>query len=168
MYLASSQGARSIFTTLVLAGDWRGNRHREGSVPPLLGGVSTQAETPLAASVPSPSLPVAGGAPQTPAVILEPKKIKSVTVSIVSSSICHEEMGPDDMFLAFECWVLSQNFHSPLSHSTRDCLVLLFFFFCHKRGIICISEVIDISPDSIAHSLCFLQSGISYYAHCIK
>ena len=30
-------------------------------------------------------------------VILEPKKIKSVTVSIVSPSICHEVMGPDAM-----------------------------------------------------------------------
>ena len=29
------------------------------------------------------------------AAILEPKKIKSVTVSIVSPSICHEVMGPD-------------------------------------------------------------------------
>ena len=29
------------------------------------------------------------------AVILEPKKIKSVTVSIVSPSICYEVMGPD-------------------------------------------------------------------------
>ena len=29
------------------------------------------------------------------AVILEPKKIKSLTVSIVSPSICHEVMGPD-------------------------------------------------------------------------
>ena len=29
------------------------------------------------------------------AVILEPEKIKSVTVSIVSLSICHEVMGPD-------------------------------------------------------------------------
>ena len=28
-------------------------------------------------------------------VILEPKKIKSVTVSIVSPSICHEVLGPD-------------------------------------------------------------------------
>ena len=28
-------------------------------------------------------------------VILEPKKIKSVTVSIISPSICHEVMGPD-------------------------------------------------------------------------
>ena len=31
------------------------------------------------------------------AVILEPKKIKSVTVSIVSPSICYEVMGPDAM-----------------------------------------------------------------------
>ena len=35
------------------------------------------------------------------AVILEPKKIKSVTVSIVSPSICHEVMGPDAMILSF-------------------------------------------------------------------
>ena len=34
-------------------------------------------------------------------VILEPKKIKSVTVSIVSSSICHKVMGPDAMILVF-------------------------------------------------------------------
>ena len=31
------------------------------------------------------------------AVILEPPKIKYVTVSIVSPSICHEVMGPDDI-----------------------------------------------------------------------
>ena len=38
------------------------------------------------------------------AVILEPKKIKSVTVSIVSPSICHEVMGPDATILVFfEC-----------------------------------------------------------------
>ena len=35
------------------------------------------------------------------AVILEPKKIKSVTVFIVSPSICHEVMGPDAMNLVF-------------------------------------------------------------------
>ena len=34
-------------------------------------------------------------------VILEPKKIKSVTVSIVSPSIFPEVMGPDAMILAF-------------------------------------------------------------------
>ena len=32
------------------------------------------------------------------AVILKPKKIKSVTVSIVSPSICHEVMGQDVEF----------------------------------------------------------------------
>jgi len=35
------------------------------------------------------------------AVILEPKKIKSVTVSIVSQSICCEVMGLDAMILVF-------------------------------------------------------------------
>ena len=35
------------------------------------------------------------------AVILEPKKIKSVTVSVVSLSICHEVMRPDAMILSF-------------------------------------------------------------------
>ena len=35
------------------------------------------------------------------AVILEPKKIKSVTVSIVSPFICHEVMGPNAMILSF-------------------------------------------------------------------
>ena len=39
------------------------------------------------------------------AVILEPKKIKYLTVSIVSPSICHEVMGPDAMILIF--WMLS-------------------------------------------------------------
>ena len=37
------------------------------------------------------------------AVILEPLKIKSLTVSIVSPSIWHEVMGPDAMILVFEC-----------------------------------------------------------------
>ena len=35
------------------------------------------------------------------AVIMEPKKIKSLTVSIDSPSICHEVMGLDAMILVF-------------------------------------------------------------------
>ena len=35
------------------------------------------------------------------AVIWEPKKINSVTISIVSPSICHEVMGPDAMIIIF-------------------------------------------------------------------
>ena len=36
-----------------------------------------------------------------PAVILEPPKIKSATVSTVSPSVCHEVMGPDAMIFVF-------------------------------------------------------------------
>ena len=39
------------------------------------------------------------------AVILEPKKIKSVTVSFISPSICHEVMGLDAMIFVF--WMLT-------------------------------------------------------------
>ena len=35
------------------------------------------------------------------AVILEPPKIKSLTISIISPSICHEVMGADAMILVF-------------------------------------------------------------------
>ena len=39
---------------------------------------------------------------QSPSVvILEPKKIKSVTISLVSPSICHEVMGLDALLLVF-------------------------------------------------------------------
>ena len=65
---------------------------------------------------------------QTPsAVILEPPKIKSATVSTVFPSICHEVTGPDAVILVF--WMLSfkPTFHSPLSLSSRGSLVLLHF-----------------------------------------
>ena len=50
------------------------------------------------------------------AVILEPKKIKSVAVSIVSPSVCHEVMGPDAMIFVF--WMLNFKplFFTPLLH----------------------------------------------------
>ena len=53
------------------------------------------------------------------AVILEPKKIKSVTVSIVSPSICHEVMGPDTII--FVSWKLS----SKPAVSTCFCIVII-------------------------------------------
>ena len=60
-------------------------------------------------------------------VILEPRKIKSATVSTVSPSICHKVMGLDAMIFVF--WMLSfkPTFHSPLSLSSRDSLVPLHF-----------------------------------------
>ena len=59
--------------------------------------------------------------------ILEPKKIKSLTVSIVSPCISHEVMGMDAMIFVFLMLVLSQLFHSPLSLSSRVSLVPLHF-----------------------------------------
>ena len=67
-------------------------------------------------------------------VILEPKKIKSVTVFIVSPSICHEVMGLNAMILIFCILVLSQLSHSLLSPSSRGYLVSLYFLplgWCH-------------------------------------
>ena len=60
---------------------------------------------------------------QSPSVvILEPPKIKYVTVSIVSPSICHEVMGPDAMMLVF--WMLS--FKTAFSLSSFTLIKRLF------------------------------------------
>ena len=39
--------------------------------------------------------------------------------------------------------------------------------FCHKGGVICISEVIDISPGNLDSCLCFIQPSISHVVLCI-
>ena len=57
------------------------------------------------------------------AVILEPKKIKSLTISIVSPPVCHEVMGLDAMTLVFWKW----SFKPTFSLSSRGSLVLLHF-----------------------------------------
>ena len=98
-------------------------------------------------------------------VILEPKEIKSVTVSVVSQSIYHKVKGLDSMILVFECWVLSQLFHSLLSPSSRGSL--FFFAFCHKGGVICIAEVIGVFPRNLDSSSCFTQASISHYVLCM-
>ena len=56
------------------------------------------------------------------AVILEPKKVKSFTVSTVSPSICKEVMGPNDMTLVF--WML--NFKPTFSLSSFTFIKGLF------------------------------------------
>ena len=55
-------------------------------------------------------------------VILEPKKIKSVTVSTFSPSICHEVMGPDAIIFVF--WML--NFKPAFSLSSFTLIKRLF------------------------------------------
>ena len=61
-------------------------------------------------------------------VILQSKKIKSVTVSTSSPSFCHEVTGPDAMILLV-FWMLSFKplFHSPLPALSRGSLVPLCF-----------------------------------------
>ena len=68
------------------------------------------------------------------AMFLEPTKIKSVTVSAVSASICHDWWDRMPWSSFFECWVLSQLFYCPLSSSSRGSLVplpLLLLRWCH-------------------------------------
>ena len=97
------------------------------------------------------------------AVILEPPKIKSATVS---PSISHEVLGLDAMILVF--WMLSftANFFTLLFHFHQEALQFLFTF-CHKGVVICTSEVIDISPSNL-DSLCFIHPRISHDVLCIE
>ena len=85
------------------------------------------------------------------AVILEPPKIKSVTVSTVSSSICHEVMGPDAMILLF--WMLSFKPAFPL-----------FSFTCIKRLFNSLLSAIRVVSSALAinsKETVFLNSGSS-------
>ena len=75
-------------------------------------------------------------------------------------------MGPDAMILVFWSWALRQLFHSLLSLSSRAFQFL--FTFCHEGGVICISEVIDISPSNLDSSLCFFQPSVSHDVLCIE
>ena len=54
------------------------------------------------------------------AVILEPKKIKSVTISTFSPSICHEVMGPDAMIFVFLNAEFQASFFTLLFHSHQE------------------------------------------------
>ena len=85
------------------------------------------------------------------AVILEPKKIKPDTVFTVSPSISHEVMGPDAMILVF--WLLSFKptfWLSPFTFIKR--LFSSSSLSAIRGGVICISEVIDISPRNLDYS----------------
>ena len=92
------------------------------------------------------------------AVIGEPRKIKSATVS---PYIYQEVTGPDVMILVF--WML--NFKPTFSLSSFTFSKSLFSsssLSVIRVIIICISEVIDISPSNLDSSLRFIQSSISH------
>ena len=97
-------------------------------------------------------------------MILEPKKIKSLTVSFVSPSVCHEVMGPDAMILVFGMLNLNWLFHSSLTFIKR------LFNSSSLSAISVVSsacQVIDISPSNVDSILCFNQPGISHDILCI-
>ena len=60
------------------------------------------------------------------AVILEPQKINSATVSTVSPSICHEVMGPDAMIFIF--WMLS---FKPWLLNTHKSIICIYYRASH-------------------------------------
>jgi len=101
---------------------------------------------------------------QSPSVvILGPKKIKSVTVSLVSPSICHEVMGPDAMILVL--WMLTFKQTFSLSSFT---FIKKLFSSSSFSAIRLVSEVIDITPGNLDCSLCFIQPSISHDVLCIE
>ena len=99
------------------------------------------------------------------AVILEPKKRKSVTVSIVSHLFALKLW--DQMLWSWfsECWVLSQLFHSSFTFIKK------LFRFCSLSAIrvvyLSISELIDTFPSSLVSSLCFIQPGSLHDVLCV-
>ena len=87
-------------------------------------------------------------------VILEPLKIVChcfycfpIYWSWSDGSGCHDLHFLNVEFLA--------SFFTLLFHFYQEALQFLFTF-CHKGGVIYISEVIDISPSSLDSSLCFI------------
>ena len=96
--------------------------------------------------------------------VLEPKKIKSATVSTSSLSIYHKEFGIDAMILGF--WILS--FIPVFSLSFLTFIKRFFSSSSLAAGIIYISDIVTMSPDSLDSSLCFIQRVISLDALCIE
>ena len=66
-------------------------------------------------------------------VILEPRKIKSATVSTVSPSICHEVMGPDAMIFVF--WMLSFKPTFSLSTFIKRLFMLIIIWTLSKQYV---------------------------------
>ena len=75
----------------------------------------------------------------------------SLSVPIFSPSICHEVMEPDAMIFVF-CMLSFKPSFSLSSFTLIKRLFSFLFTFCHKGGIICISEGIDISPSNLDSS----------------
>ena len=96
------------------------------------------------------------------AVILEPRKIVWHCFHCFPIYLPKSD-GTRAIILVF--WMLG---FKPTFHSS---FTFIKSFFCssslYKGGVICISQVIDISPSSLDSSLCFFQPSISHDVLCI-
>ena len=91
-------------------------------------------------------------------MILESKKVRSVTVSIVSSSICYEIMGPDAMILVF--WILS--FKPVLSLSSFTFIKRLFSSSLLSAIMVVSSAYLRLCQTCASSSLAFCKIYSSY------
>ena len=71
-------------------------------------------------------------------------------------------MGLDDMILVF--WMLNFKPAFSLSSFTFSKMFFSSSSLWHQRGIICVSEGVDISPSNLESNLFFIQSSISHPA----
>ena len=96
-------------------------------------------------------------------VILDPKKIVC-NCFYYFPSLCHEVIKLEATIIVF--WMLTFKSVFSLSFFT---LIKRFFssFTGHWRGIIYISEVVDISPGCLDSSLWLIQPGMSHDVLCI-
>ena len=60
------------------------------------------------------------------------------------------------------CRTSMLSFKPAFSLSSFTFIKRFLFTFCHKGAVICISQVIDISPSDLDSSLCFIQPSISH------
>ena len=98
-------------------------------------------------------------------VILEPKKIKSVPVSTVSPSICHEVMGPDTMTFVF--WM--PNFKPAFSLSSFTFLKRFFsssllsamrvVSSAYLKLLIFLPEILISASASSSKAFCLIESA---------
>ena len=103
---------------------------------------------------------------QTPfAVILQDKKIKPITVSIVSPSICHEMMGLDAMILVF---VIS-SFKPAFSLSSFTFIKRIFSSYSLSALRVVSSACLRLLIFLLTswYQLCFIQHDISHGVLCI-
>ena len=97
------------------------------------------------------------------AVILEPPKIKSLTVSIVSPSIYHEVMGLAAMILIF--WMLSFKLTFSLSSSSSSKALYFLFTFCHKGDVPAYLKLLIFLP-AILIPACASSSPAFHVIYC--